>query len=176
MKNFTLLVLLSAIVCAQAFSQLAQQNVINSSGGSYSTDTYSYEWSIGELVLVNEMVEKDSKYSLTNGFLQPLSLKGKPVTPESFKNNEIRIIQNPVKDVLGVLLTTNERGKLKLKVYDERGYVKYYNVINVDGDVVTQNINMFSCASGGYFLKAEFTSNDSSKKYKEGTYKFIKIY
>jgi hypothetical protein len=85
-------------------------------------------------------------------------------------------LQNPVKDVLGVLLTTNDRGTLRLKVYDERGYVKYYNVITVNGDVVTQNINMFSCANGNYFLKAEFTSTDHSKKYKEGTFKFIKIH
>ena len=176
MKNFTLLVFLSAIVCAQAFSQSAQPNVINASGGAYTSNSYSYEWSIGELVLVNEMVEKDGKYILTNGFLQPYSQTGKAITPEAFKNHEIRLLQNPVKDVLGVLLTTNERGTLKLKVYDERGYVKYYNVIIVNGDVVTENINLFSCASGNYFLKAEFTSNDQMKKYKEGTFKFIKIH
>jgi hypothetical protein len=176
MKNFTLLVLLSAIVCSQASSQSTLSNVINSSGGAYASDSYSYEWSIGELVLVNEMVEKDGKYILTNGFLQPYSHTGKPITPEAFKNHELRLLQNPVKDALGVLLTTNERGKLKLKVYDERGYVKYYNVIPVNGDVVTQYINLFSCASGNYFLRAEFTSNDQTKKYKEGTFKFIKIH
>jgi hypothetical protein len=59
MKNFTLLVFLLGIVCAQAFSQSTLSNVINSSGGAYASDSYSYEWSIGELVLVNEMVEKD---------------------------------------------------------------------------------------------------------------------
>jgi hypothetical protein len=85
-------------------------------------------------------------------------------------------LQNPVKDVLGVLLTTNERGRLNLKVYDERGYVKYVNVIMVNGDVVTENINMFNCASGNYFLRAEFISYDQSKKYKEGTFKFIKVH
>lgn len=176
MKNFTLLVFLSAIVCAQAFSQSAQQNVINASGGAYANDVYSYEWSIGELVLVNQMVEKDGKYILTNGFLQPYTGIGKPIAPEAFRNNEIRLLQNPVKDMLGVMLTTNERGKLKLKVYDERGYVKYYNTILVNGDVVTETISMFSCASGNYFLRAEFTSSDQSKNYKEGTYKFIKIH
>jgi hypothetical protein len=176
MKNFTLLVFLSAFVSIQAISQSAQPNVINSSGGAYANESYSYEWSIGELVLVNEMVEKDGKYILTNGFLQPYSQTGKAITPASFKNHEIRLLQNPVRDVLGVLLTTNERGTLRLKVYDERGYVKYYNAIIVNGDVVTENISMFNCASGNYFLKAEFTSTDQSKKYKEGTFKFIKIH
>jgi hypothetical protein len=176
MKNFTLLVLLMTIVCAQAYTQTSQPNVINASGGSYSTDTYSYEWSIGELVLVNEMVEKDGKYILTNGFLQPYTSNGKPITPATFKDHEIRLLQNPAKDVLGVLLTTNERGKLNMKVYDERGYVKYYGVVPVNGDVLTHNINLINCASGNYFLRVQFTSNDQSKKYKEGTYKFIKIH
>ena len=175
MKSFTLFVL-SACFCLQAFSQSEQQNVINSSGGAYTTDSYSYEWSIGELVLVNEMVEKDGKYILTNGFLQPYTQNGKPVTPVSLKNHEIRLLKNPVKDVLGVMLATNEKGSLRLKVYDERGYVKYINVITVNGDIVTTTINMFNCASGNYFLKAEFVSSDQSKKYKEGTYKFIKVH
>lgn len=175
MKSFTLILLL-ATACLQAFAQSAQPNVINSSGGAYSSDSYSYEWSIGELVLVNEMVEKDGKYILTNGFLQPYLQSGKTVTPASFKNNEIRLLQNPVKDVLGVLLTTNERGKLALKVYDESGHLKYNNVVIVNGDVATQYINMINCASGNYFLKVEFTSGDLSKRYKEGTFKFIKIH
>jgi hypothetical protein len=85
-------------------------------------------------------------------------------------------LQNPAKDVLGVLLTTNERGKLNMKVYDERGYVKYYGAVPVNGDVLTHNINLVNCASGNYFLRVQFTSNDQSKKYKEGTYKFIKIH
>jgi hypothetical protein len=176
MKPLALLVLLLATVCVQVFSQTSQQNVINSSGGTYSTDTYSYEWSIGELVLVNEMVEADGKYILTNGFLQPYTQTGKPITPASFKNNEVRLLQNPVKDMLGVLLTTNERGKLKMKVYDERGYLKYNGLVFVNGDVTTEYINMHNCASGNYFLRVEFSSSDQSKKYKEGTFKFIKIY
>ena len=69
-----------------------------------------------------------------------------------------------------------KKGSLRLKVYDERGYVKYINVITVNGDIVTTTINMFNCASGNYFLKAEFVSSDQSKKYKEGTYKFIKVH
>ena len=175
MKNFTLISLL-AIACAQAFSQSAQPSVINSSGGSYTVDTYSYEWSIGELVLVNEMVEKDGKYILTNGFLQPYTLNGKPITPATFKGHEIRMLQNPVKSSLGVQLTTNETGKLRLKVYDERGYVKYTNEINVPAGVTTESISMIDCASGNYFLRAEFISNDQSKQYKEGTFKFIKVH
>ena len=176
MKNFTLLIFLLAIVCAQTFSQSSQPNVINSSGGSNDIDSYSYEWSIGELVLVNEMVEKDGKYVLTNGFLQPYSLNGKPVTPATFKGHEIRMLHNPVKTGLGVQLTTNEAGKLRLKVYDERGYVKYSNDTDVPAGVTTKTISMIDCASGNYFLRAEFISVNQSKKPKEGTYKFIKVH
>lgn len=176
MKSFTLLISLLAIVCSRALSQSAQQSVINASGGSYEIDAYSYEWSIGELVLVNEMVEKDGKYMLTNGFLQPYTFNGKPITPATFKGQEIRILHNPVKTNLGVQLTTSEAGKLRLKVYDEGGYTKYTNEISVPAGVTTETISMMNCASGNYFLKAEFISSDLSKKYKEGTFKFIKIH
>ena len=175
MKNFTL-VLLFIIVCGKTFSQSTQPCVINSSGGEYANDSYSYEWSIGELVLVNEMVSSDGTYILTNGFLQPYTGNGNPLYPPwVFRNHEIRLLNNPVKNTLGVQLTTNATGRLKLKVYDERGYLKYYTEMNVSSAMVTQSINMMSCANGNYFLKAEFTSNDQSKKYREGTYKFIKI-
>lgn len=176
MKNFTLLVFLLATLCMQAFSQSAQPNVINSSGGTYTSDSYSYEWSVGELVLVNDMVDQDGKYMLTNGFLQPYIQNGKPITPATFKGHEIRMLNNPVKNALGVQLTTFETGKLRLKVYDERGYIKYTNEINVPGGVTTQTISMVQCASGNYFLRAEFISNDQSKKFKEGTYKFVKVH
>ena len=175
MKNFTL-VLLFVIVCGKTFSQSAQSSVINSAGGEYANDSSSYEWSIGELVLVNEMVSSDGTYILTNGFLQPYSGQGKSIyQPWVFANHEIRLLNNPVKNNLGVQLITNAAGRLKLKVYDERGYLKYYKEIIVSSDIITETINMMSCANGTYFLKAEFVSTYQSKKYREGTYKFIKI-
>jgi hypothetical protein len=179
MKNFTLIVFLLTAACAQVSAQEAQLYVVNASGGAYTGDNYSYEWSIGELVLVNEMMTDDGKYIFTNGFLQPVSKNGKPIyTPASFRNHEFRLLNNPVRasESLSVMLSTDKRGKLRLKVFDEKGYVQYYNEINVNSDVITQNIDLYNCAAGTYFLKAEFTSSDRSSKYKEGTYKFVKIH
>src|SRR5688572_25937374 len=125
MKNFTLIIIFSMVAFIRPFAQSSQPFVINSSGGQYNADSYSYEWSIGELALVNEMKESSGNYILTNGFLQPYSKKASPSQlPASFRDHEFRMLHNPAKDVIGFMLTTKERGKLRLKVYDERGYVQ----------------------------------------------------
>ena len=177
MNNFISLICFLTIAGEQAASQSAQPFVINSSGGSSANEYYSYEWSIGELVLVNEMVANDGKYILTNGFLQPLIRNPNFVTPPTlFRDHEIRVLNNPVKDQLGIQFISNETGTLKLSVFDERGYLKYYNEINVMGSGATEFINMMNCASGNYLLKADFTNEDQTQKQKARTYKIIKIH
>jgi|SRR5688572_22084543 len=177
MKNFIPLIFLLTLAGEHASSQTDQHCVINTSGGSFANESYSYEWSIGELVLVNEMVANDGKYILTNGFLQPFPRNGNPaIPPASFKDHEIRLLKNPVKDVLGVQLVSNETGRLKLWVYDERGYIKYFKEINTMGAGLTEFINMINYANGNYMLKAEFNGDGQTKTQKARTYKFIKIY
>ena len=133
--------------------------------------------SIGELALVNEMVATEGKYIITNGFLQPYIRKGNPAeAPAVFKDHEIRILTNPVKNMLGVQLISNDKGKLKLSVFDERGYLMYYDEINVIGAGATATINMMNYANGNYLLKADFTNDDKTKTKKARTYKIIKIH
>lgn len=177
MKNFTLVIIFTAFAFIEVSAQSTQPFVINSSGGEYNSDTYSYEWSIGELALVNEMKESSGSYILTNGFLQPYSKKASPSQlPASFKSHEFRLLHNPAKNVIGFMLSTNQRGKLRLKVYDERGYVQRSKEISVVADITTENINILNCANGNYFLKVEFISTDGGTRYKEGAFKFIKVH
>lgn len=176
MKYYIPLIFLLTIAGEHASSQSAQPCIINTSGGSFANESYTYEWSIGELVLVNEMVANDGKYILTNGFLQPFLHNGNSVMPPSlFKDHEIRLLNNPIKDVLGVQLISIETGNFRLWVYDERGYIKYFNAINIMGAGITEFINMINYANGNYLLKAEFTSDDQTNTKKARTYKFIKI-
>lgn len=159
-----------------SMSQSMQPCVVNASGGSYTSANYSYEWSIGELVLVNEMKDADSKYVLTNGFLQPFARNENSTKPPAiFRQHEFRVLNNPVKDVLRVQLLTSETGRLMLSVFDERGNVSCYREVNVSVAGTIENINMRGLANGTYLLKAAFIA-DKSKEKKSQSYKLLKIH
>ena len=175
MKHY-LLLLCALISFMCSMSQSMQPCVINTSGGSYSSSNYSYEWSIGELVLVNEMKDADSKYVLTNGFLQPFARNENATKPPAiFRQHEFRVLNNPVKDNLRVQLLTSETGRMVLSVYDERGNVSRYREVNVSASGTTEDISMRGLANGTYLLKASFTA-DKTKEKRSQTYKLLKIH
>ena len=176
MKKIFTLSLLIAVLSARAVSQ-EMHDVVNASGGTYTGSNYSCEWSIGELVLVNEMTAGDGKCILTNGFLQP-SVGKKHVnnSPAVIKGHEVRLFNNPVKSLLGVELISNEPGVLRLTVYDERGYIKYHGDINVAGVGSVTNINMSHYTNGNYLLKTEFLHNGIVNNRKVQSFKIVKIH
>lgn len=57
---------LSSTFC---IGQSSSPTVLNTTGGSYTYLNITYEWSVGELALVESML--GSEYTLTNGLLQP---------------------------------------------------------------------------------------------------------
>lgn len=153
-----------------------QASVINVSGGSYKGSDYAYEWSIGELVLVNEMKDADDKYVLTNGFLQPFVRSQNAQKPSAvFKQQEFRLLNNPVKDILRVELITTQPGRLMLCIYDERGNIASYRDLSVSASGTIEHINMHGLANGTYFLKASFHVF-ATREEKTETYKVLKIH
>src|SRR5687768_2397473 len=94
MKNATTIIvgiLISAICYAQSISS----SVINASGGTSKNGYYQFEWSIGEMALVNQMQSGD-QLIVSNGFLQPYILfPGTVYGTGQFAAGEIRIFPNP---------------------------------------------------------------------------------
>jgi hypothetical protein len=177
MKTFTpVLLCLLVILYEPVSAQSMQASVINTSGGSYEGSGYTYEWSIGELALVNEMRDGDGAYVLTNGFLQPFPKKEVgQLPPAVLKKYEFRVLNNPVRDAVRFQLQTMEKGKLVLCLYDEKGYTKHYQEMNVSAGGLLETVNMMSCASANYVLKVTFIG-DVSKEKKSQSYKLIKIH
>lgn len=62
--------LLFFCICRQAAGQSISPVLLNATGGSYLASGAIYEWSVGELALVETMI--NSNAVLTNGLLQPL--------------------------------------------------------------------------------------------------------
>jgi len=61
--------LITVLSCLLGAIALQGQNVVTSAGGTYQSDTYSLEWSIGETII--STLPADSLF-LTQGFNQPM--------------------------------------------------------------------------------------------------------
>lgn len=84
--NFSVILFALGVVSKVA-AQTHSPVVVNATGGSATLVSTTYEWSIGEMTLVESMIKTD--LSLTNGFLQPQKLAPVPADAFNIKPNNI---------------------------------------------------------------------------------------
>jgi len=172
MKTLALaaLILLTATVRSQSISSY----VINSSGNHYSQGYYNIDWSIGELALVGSMVNNEGLI-VTNGFLQPnLSDHADSNSRRQSTNDEITIMPNPTHGRIEVNFSTQQKGTLKLFLYDANGKLLTTDRLLNSGILISKFIDLTSFTSGTYFLKIELNALPGSVS-KTGSYKIIKL-
>jgi len=172
MKTLALaaLILLTATVRSQSISSY----VINSSGNHYSQGYYNIDWSIGELALVGSMVNNEGLI-VTNGFLQPnLSDHADSNSRRQFTSDEITIMPNPTHGRIEVNFSTQQKGTLKLFLYDANGKLLTTDRLLNSGILISKFIDLTSFTSGTYFLKIELNAFAGSVS-KTGSYKIIKL-
>lgn len=71
MKNVVLIISFISIISITK-AQTVSNSTVNSAGNSNSYLNITYEWSVGEMVLVETMINAEN--IITNGFLQPLKI------------------------------------------------------------------------------------------------------
>ncbi len=128
MKTPVLFICLFIFSQFNVLGQAAMHQVINSTGGTFEKGNATYEWSIGEMALVNEMQSSNGKYVLSNGFLQSSShsnSNNNNSKEKIFTEGEIQILSNPTKDKLRIHFLLSQKGRLKILMYDDLGYTLY---------------------------------------------------
>lgn len=151
------------VISSCVYAQGPSSFVLNSAGGSSTNQNITYEWSIGEMSLVESML--GANYSLTNGFLQPLK-----VLPADILNGYNIIVNN--------LLTPNGDGvndtwliqyldqytENEISVYNRNGervfYTKNYQN-NWDGKLPNQEVSENTYY---YFIKLSKSGKVGFKK------------
>ena len=119
------------LITARCFSQSISSSVVNAGGGSSKNGYYQFEWSIGEMSLINEMQSGSNNLIVTNGFLQPYILY--PSTYYSASNfmlDEVRIFPNPASRYVEINFFTKEKAqetipsfiKQKIEEHGNRSY------------------------------------------------------
>jgi hypothetical protein len=155
-----------------ATAQSITPAVINTSGNSYTQGYYSFDWSVGEMALVETSKSIDGRMMITNGFLQPglnLVNLGRNFTPD-----EVKIFPNPTYGNLEINFSTLQQGSLLIRLYDANGKLVISRRTVSYGMGNIEHLNLSHFASGTYFLKIDLDPSLGSMP-KTGSYKLVKL-
>lgn len=175
MKNKVTTVIIVFFISISCFSQSITPAVINVAGGNSQKGYYQFEWSIGEMSLVNQMASTPNLFVLTNGFLQPYILNPAFNTLNNqFGVDEIKVFPTPASSYIEIDLFTHQQGRLKISLYNAVGQKLYTNELQTFGVDLIQRIPMNGFNGGAYMLRVELEA-DPNFTSKHGIYKIIKI-
>jgi len=170
-KATTIVVFFISLSC---FSQSITPAVTNVSGGSAINGYYQFDWSVGEMSLINEM-SSTRNLLVTNGFLQPYLLNPWNYYPnDQFSIYEIRVFPNPASSYVEINCFTKQQGTLKISFFDGVGRKVYSDESRIYGVDLIKKISVNHFASGSYLLRIELDA-DPYFSSKQGVYKIIKV-
>ena len=110
-KNKITVIIVFFFISISYFSQRITPSVINVSGGVSQQGYYQFEWSVGEMSLVNQMESKPNLFVVTNGFLQPYILNaGVNNSNNVFGADELKVFPTPASTYVELDLFTKIRG------------------------------------------------------------------
>jgi hypothetical protein len=174
MKN-KITVVIVLFISISCFSQSVTPAVLNVAGGNSQNGYYQFEWSVGEMSLINQMESRPNLFVLTNGFLQPYILNpGVNNWKNQFGADEIKVFPTPASSYIEIDLFTRQQGRLKISLYDAIGQKIYSTELQSFGVDLIQRIPVNTFNTGTYLLHVELEA-DANFFSKKGVYKIIKI-
>lgn len=162
---FVLVIMLSAIVCAQS----TERQVVASAGGSYldNINNFAMDYTIGEPAITTI---SNASVTLNQGFQQPFKLLWVSVNETNENPSEIIIFPNPLVNQLNIHIEKPEAGTYSLMLFDMLGQLISNKIVPaVDNMPLNTSIDFIECATGNYFIRIQ----DGNKKGQ--TFKVIKI-
>jgi hypothetical protein len=160
-KLYSVLCLLMAVgVVRQAGAQSTAPQVINVAGGSYDDHNsyYRFEWSIGEMTLIDMFAPADSSLLLTQGVLQPCTEKiGLSYLSTIFADGEYRLFPNPTAGKFELDFFVREIGMMELQLTDSYGKVLEKRKYEYSGCCDIQYFDLTRYPAGTYYVIAHLT-------------------
>lgn len=159
----TLASCLSYICSAQSIGPAT----LNAAGGSAAVAGNTYEWSVGEMVLVNTVTS--SGLVVTQGTLQPI-IQGTGINDKSALAG-LSIYPNPASDQLNIKFNIPRDLDVVLKLTDVSGRAQYFKKVKNHNGSALITMDFKPYAAGIYMLHIETT--DKAKTY-TNTFKVVK--
>lgn len=160
---------LMAIFLAISFSSKAQvpslnpingvvPAILNVAGGSYDAPlSYNrYEWSFGELMLIQAFAPADSAFLITQGVLQPCTdqLGVSPYTL-LFETGDYKLFPNPTSGKFEVDFFIRTPGQMSLQLVNSMGQILMSKSYHYDGCCRIELFDISRHPNGVYYVVAD---------------------
>ena len=173
MKSLIAILMMGTFFCMDVSGQSIQPSIINSNGGYTTIGGNTYEWSIGEMVLVN--TASAGSIVVTQGLLQPNKpSSGSAIQESQFIFDHVRVYPNPTDRLFFLSADFKKNGLMKCSLYDMNGKVIEDKEINNTSQTLQVPFDISALAAGNYMLVVSFTSNEQLGQVSKAAYKIEK--
>lgn len=137
--------------------------VFNTAGGSYDNalSYYRYEWSFGELLLIQAFAPPDSSVLVTQGVLQPCTdyIGYSPFTL-LFEDGDYKLFPNPTSGKFEVDFFVRTPGLMSLQLINSIGQILEKRSYHYDGCCRIELFDISRYPDGVYFVVADLKPDD----------------
>lgn len=135
-------------------------NTVNAAGGTSNIGANNYEWSVGEMALVNTGTA--SNIVVTQGVLQPAQSAGN-VSDYTGTMKNVTVYPVPTKSVVYIQHDFVSSGKLHFELMDVTGKVILQKDMLVEPGTGKQEINLENLPNASYMLHLVYNSVDNTR-------------
>lgn len=132
--------------------------ILNTAGGSYDNalSYYRYEWSFGEMVLIQAFAPPDSSILVTQGVLQPCTdVIGKSAYTVLFEKGDYKLFPNPTAGKFEVDFFVKTPGFMSLQLINSVGQILESRSYHYDGCCRIELFDLTRYPNGVYFVVAD---------------------
>lgn len=148
-----------------ASAQTATPTVTNAGGGAYNNpNSYFryFEWSIGELTLINTVTSADKSLVVYQGVLQPCSDKpGVSPAPTELDPSDYSLFPNPTTGKFEINFMIRSSGTLTLELVDGLGQKIETRSFRYYGCCRVEHYDITNLPQGVYFVSATFKQDSN---------------
>lgn len=169
-------------IALTAHSQTISPSIFNVAGGSYDNPSsyHRFEWSFGELMLINAFAPPDSSVLVTQGVLQPCTDKLNSPMTFLFESGDYSLFPNPTTGKFELNFFVKEPGHMNLQLIDAVGRLLEQRSYHYDGCCRIELFDLGGRPNGIYHVIAEFKPDrrrqgDNIKVIRRGGFKVVKM-
>jgi len=132
--------------------------ILNTAGGSYDNAlSYNrYEWSFGELLLIQAFAPADSSILVTQGVLQPCTDKvGDAPFTVMWEDGDYKLFPNPTTGKFEVDFFVRTTGTMSLQLINSIGQILMKKSYHYDGCCSIEMFDLTPYPAGMYFVVAD---------------------
>jgi hypothetical protein len=157
-KTKHILWLLCLLVSLTSNAQSISPSTLNNAGGSGIISGNTYEYSVGEMTLVN--TASTPTVTVTQGILQPAN-NSTSISSKGFAQNQMKVFPNPASELLFVQTDfIKVGGEITFILTDVAGKTISKSINKVNVAKQTHELNIVELASGTYLLNVQYNAQN----------------